>query len=144
MELKYFSSYPYAREDLKEIEPFDGHEALYDCKMTLNISAVCSSDIHTNPQQFVMDCFESLDMPEYRGYKGKKFYDKEYKISVAKKKHFYGATNWCDGVFVVNRMYFVVNYDGVHSFDSLSNAVFYLRRTHKFQSDLRLYTQGST
>lgn len=119
MTLNYYSHYPYSDPEFKIVEDEDGND-LYDLPFRLYRAAKChtmSANINSN-EEFVMACFEAMDMPDARGFNSKKAYT-DGDITVYPTKNFYGATNTRDGVYAVESpkcgptRYYIVTREGV-------------------------------
>lgn len=107
MKLEYYSVYPYKAEDFKR-----GHDecgSYYDMPFRLYHAATCEG-IGNSISQFILDCWEVMDMPSCKGIDN---IHQPYMldgINVIPTKHFYGATNSCDGVYVINNKYYIIDY----------------------------------
>ena len=137
MELIYYSYYPYKDPNKVLVKDENGND-LWAQPFRLYKAAVCKSLIDFQSEEdFIRACFEAMDSPEYRiqNYKkGKSYKDGDYGVEVIPTRHFYGATNDYDGVFVITRQpnkgYYVMLIRGLKEEQSWQHAVVTTYRYH--------------
>lgn len=127
MKCIYYSTYPWADPERKSVEDTrpDHSGSVWAQPFRLYKAAVCTTDRNFSVHKFLNTLFELLDMPEV---------DDIHKpftligIHVEPTKHLYGATNYSDGIYQVNDVYYVqhpYHYDYLQ-FKDWKDAVDYL------------------
>ena len=131
--LTYYSKYPYERQGGCKYVSKEGEKSTYyDFPFQLYKAAECETTVESlSNTQFVKNCFEAMDCPNYRNVEyddSGNYLDKDYNVKVSPTKHFYGATNSDDGIYELKdghtTSYLVMHYNGtVKSFNSWKEAV---------------------
>lgn len=105
MKLHYYSYYPYKDPNCRIEDTPEGD--MFTQPFRLYKSAECYSlTDFKSEEDFINACYEAMDRPECRivDYReGEPYKDTKYGVEVIPAKHFYGATNVADGVFVTER-----------------------------------------
>lgn len=141
MKLIYYSCYSYEADDFKVVDNPNGRGDALDMPFRLYKAAECEGDFDDVPE-FIMACWEVMDMPSCKNVDDihKPYTLKHYdgtEVKVTPTKYFYGATNSCDGVYVVNNKYYIIKWSDVvwcPSFEDAFNEI--------AQKEAKFYLKG--
>lgn len=133
MQLKYYSFYPYENPGYKLVHrkpkrnDCNLSKSAVDLAFQLYPAAICETVDHERSiSEFIADCWEAMDMPQYRTDYNPgdvSYIDPVYHVKVIPTQHFYGATNSLDGVYVIDDVYYTIDSGEVVSYISLVEAI---------------------
>ena len=119
MKCVYYSKYPYKADDYKCVsgEHFTNKEGqswsgdAFDMPFRLYKAAECTNISHANRDvaEFIWASYEAMDCP-YANNRNKHLRKYIFRngVRIMRTKHFYGATNELDGIFEVDKKFYVI------------------------------------